>query len=126
MNLDELVNKITSEGCFPIPVKRISVKDTDRDLIFTGDLEGFLKAAKAMKAEVIFVASATFDEDEFIYEFDEDDEDESEGRENEGNGMFSNPQPNKACTRRWGVWRDSKPFSTPQHFSGWTASPSPP
>ena len=25
--------------------------------------------------------------------------------------------PNKACTRRWGVWRDSKHFSTPQHFS---------
>ena len=24
--------------------------------------------------------------------------------------------PNKACTRRWGFWRDSKQFSTPQHF----------
>ncbi len=33
---------------------------------------------------------------------------------------------NKACTRRWGVWRDSKHFSTPQHFFSWTASPSPP
>jgi len=35
-------------------------------------------------------------------------------------------QANKACTRRWGFWRDSKPFSTPYHFSSWTASPSPP
>ncbi len=33
---------------------------------------------------------------------------------------------NKACTRRWGFWRDTKHFSTPQHFSSWTASPSPP
>jgi len=34
--------------------------------------------------------------------------------------------PNKACTRRWGVWRDSKPFSTPQHFPSRTASRRPP
>jgi hypothetical protein len=33
---------------------------------------------------------------------------------------------NKACTRHWGVWRDSKHFSTPQHFSSWTASRRPP
>lgn len=89
MNLDELVNKIVSEGCFPIRVKRISIKDTDRDLVFVGDLDGFLKAAKAMKAEVVFVASAVFDEDEFKYEFDEDDEDyeddedDSESSDNE-------------------------------------------
>jgi hypothetical protein len=34
--------------------------------------------------------------------------------------------PNKACTRRWGFWRDSKPFSTPQHFPSRTASRRPP
>ena len=34
--------------------------------------------------------------------------------------------PNKACTRRWGVWRDSKPFSTPQHFPSRTAFRRPP
>lgn len=86
MNIDELVNKIVSEGCFPIRVESISVKDTDRNLIFAGDLDGFLKAAKAMKADVIFITSTAFDEDEFIYEFDElneDDEDESEGLEDE-------------------------------------------
>jgi hypothetical protein len=88
MNLDELINKIVSEGCFPIRVKKISVKDTDRDLVFVGDLDGFLKAAKAMKTEVIFVASVVFDEDEFKYEFDEDyddddDDDDTVIRENE-------------------------------------------
>jgi len=36
-----------------------------------------------------------------------------------------NKTPNKACTRRWGVWRNLKHFSTPYHFSSWTASPSP-
>ncbi len=86
MNIDELVNKIVSEGCFPIRVESVSVKDTNRNLIFAGDLDEFLKAAKAMKADVIFVASTAFDEDEFTYEFDEldeDDEDESEGVEDE-------------------------------------------
>jgi hypothetical protein len=34
--------------------------------------------------------------------------------------------PNKACTRRWGFWRDSKHFSTPQHFSSRTAFRRPP
>jgi hypothetical protein len=33
---------------------------------------------------------------------------------------------NKACTRRWGFWRDSKPFSTPQHFPSRTAFRRPP
>ena len=28
----------------------------------------------------------------------------------------SRKPPNKACTRRWGFWRDSKHFSTPQPF----------
>ncbi len=39
---------------------------------------------------------------------------------------LQNTWANKACTRRWGVWRDSKQFSTPQHFPSRTASPSPP
>ena len=34
--------------------------------------------------------------------------------------------PNKACTWRWGFCAHPKQFSTPYHFSGWTASPSPP
>jgi hypothetical protein len=34
--------------------------------------------------------------------------------------------PNKACTRRWGFWRDSKPFSTPYPFSSRTAFRRPP
>jgi hypothetical protein len=34
--------------------------------------------------------------------------------------------PNKACTRRWGFWRDSKHFSTPQHFPSRTAFRRPP
>jgi hypothetical protein len=29
------------------------------------------------------------------------------------------------CTRRWGFWRDSKPFSTPQHFSQLDGVPPP-
>jgi hypothetical protein len=39
--------------------------------------------------------------------------------------LLNQARANKACTRRWGVWRDSKHFSTPYHFSSWTASPSP-
>ena len=82
MNIDELVNKIASEGCFPIRVEDISVKDTNRNLIFAGNLDGFLKAAKAMEVDVIFVANTVFDEDEFTYEYDELDEDEGEDIEN--------------------------------------------
>jgi hypothetical protein len=33
---------------------------------------------------------------------------------------------NKACTRRWGFWRDFKHFSTPQHFPRRTAFRLPP
>jgi len=40
--------------------------------------------------------------------------------------LISKTQANKACTRRWGFWRDSKPFSTPQHFSSRTAFRRPP
>jgi hypothetical protein len=33
---------------------------------------------------------------------------------------------NKACTRRWGFWRNPKQFFTPQHFPSRTAFRRPP
>ena len=72
MNIDELTNKIVSEGFIPIRVKPFA---TERDFEFVGDLDGFLKAAKAMKTEVVFIAGTVFYEFEFQYEFDEDYED---------------------------------------------------
>jgi hypothetical protein len=40
--------------------------------------------------------------------------------------LFPWKRANKACTWRWGFCGNLKQFSTPFHFSGWTASPSPP
>ena len=87
MNLDELINKLKLESFFPIRVEGNALKGKAGELVFIGDLEDFLKAAKVLKTEVVFVMNTTFDEDNFKYEvYDEDDDEEEDdnlSRDNE-------------------------------------------
>ena len=86
MNLDNLIKKLVSESFFPIRVEGSAFKSKDSGFVFVGDLDEFLKAAKALKAEIVLVVNAVLSEDDFKYEFDEENgdyDDESDGGESE-------------------------------------------
>ncbi len=83
MNLDELINKLESEGFFPIRVEGNALKSKEGELVLIGSLEDFLKAAKALKAEAVFVVNTMLHEDDFKYESDgEDDVDDDDDDHN--------------------------------------------
>ena len=81
MTLDTITTKLVSEGFFPIRVEGSTNRDNSRGLIFVGDLDEFVRAAKALKAEVIFVTSRVLDEADFKYEADEDDQEDDDSSE---------------------------------------------
>jgi hypothetical protein len=81
MTLDAITAKLNSEGFFPIRVEGDPDKDEGRGLVFVGDLDEFIRAAKALKVEVIFAVNRVLDHSDFQYEAEEvahEDDDSSE------------------------------------------------
>lgn len=74
MITSELMQRIKSAGLFPIPVERGNDRDETSDLMFSGTLEDFFEAAKALGATVIFLLVSKLDEVDFHYGSDYDDE----------------------------------------------------
>jgi len=84
MHLDELLNKLESEGFFLIRVEGNALQSKEGELVFIGSLEDFLKASKALKAEAVFVINTMLHEDDFKYEADDEyDEDNNLSGDNQ-------------------------------------------
>jgi hypothetical protein len=83
MTREELFPIIQAAGMIPVPVSREG--DVDEVLnYFEGQLDGFLKAAKAIGSTAVFVMEDPLDEDHFYYRFeDEPDQEEEEDAEEE-------------------------------------------
>lgn len=74
MAFEEITNKLTSAGFFPIQVEASINIDDSNGRVFIGDLDGFIKAAKALKAEVIFVSKGVLEAEDFKYDVSENEE----------------------------------------------------
>jgi hypothetical protein len=79
MTTSELAQQIKSAGFFPIHVKWNPARDEDSELQFSGSLEEFFQAAKALEIKSIFFFAWKLDEEDFLYDSDcEDDSDPSD------------------------------------------------
>ncbi len=67
MTLEELKNAVQSEGLFPIHVAANVDMEEYQEQRFIGSLDEFIRAAKALKADVVFVSNWTLEESEFTY-----------------------------------------------------------
>lgn len=63
MTYEEVVSQIEGANLYPIRVEEI--EDSHTDLEFAGDLHNFLSAAKALRAEVIFLSVMSLSESTF-------------------------------------------------------------
>jgi hypothetical protein len=75
MTLDELMQKLASADLYPIPVEGDGDHDLGRGLfghsrgwVFRGDLDGFIKAAKALDCRCVSVVTRTLEESDFVYQ----------------------------------------------------------
>jgi len=66
INIDELINKLESDGFIPIRV--IYQKSPRIDVLTRGDLDYFLKSVKSLGEKAVFISEYIFDESYFIYE----------------------------------------------------------
>jgi hypothetical protein len=85
MTSSELKERIKSACLYPIPVEAHNERGQIPELIFSGSVDQFLEAAKALGASVIFLFTSQLDEEDFYYESDlgddyefEDDADDDE------------------------------------------------
>jgi hypothetical protein len=78
MTSSELMQRIKSAGLYPIPVEGSSDRDVTPDLMFSGSLEDFFEASKALGATVMFLFISKLDEEDFRYDSDYDGEDEGD------------------------------------------------
>lgn len=88
MHLNELIKKLTSEGFFPIRVEGNGLKINDEELVFIGELEDFLKAAKVLKTEAVFVVNTTLRESDFEYEADREEDDRDDNLSNDNEAVY--------------------------------------
>ncbi|MDP3091635.1 MAG: hypothetical protein Q8N04_13220 [Nitrospira sp.] len=70
MLTSELTQRIKSAGFYPIPVERGASRDESTDLVFSGSLEEFFEAAKALGATVMFFFVSKLGEEDFNYDVD--------------------------------------------------------
>jgi len=75
MITSELMERIKSANLYPIPVEGGTVRDETPGLMFSGSLEDFFEAAKALEATVIFLFVSKLEEQDFQYNSDYNDED---------------------------------------------------
>lgn len=83
MITSELMQRIKSAGLYPIPVEGRTTRDETPDLIFSGSLEDYFAAAKALGATVMFLSVAKLDEEDFRYDSEDNDEDSVAGSDDE-------------------------------------------
>lgn len=83
MITSELIQRIKSAGLYPIPVEGGATRDEPTDLMFSGSLEEFLEAAKALGATVIFFSVSKLGEEDFNYDLDYDYKDGGEDLDEE-------------------------------------------
>ena len=72
MITSELIQRIKSAGLYPIPVEGGATRDEPTDLMFSGSLEEFFEAAKALGVTVIFFFVSKLGEEDFNYDLDYD------------------------------------------------------
>lgn len=72
MNTSELLEKITSNGLFPIRVEGGTEKEESEGMAFIGDFDEFVKAAKVLNAKAVLVFTRILQESDFMYEAEED------------------------------------------------------
>jgi hypothetical protein len=82
MTTSELMQRIKSAGFYPIPVEGSSDRDVSPDLMFSGSLEDFFEATKALGTTVMFLFISKLDEEDFHYDSDYDSEDEIDESDN--------------------------------------------
>lgn len=80
MALNDLSTKLETEGLFVIQTEGSTDKDDSRGLVFVGDLDKFINAAKALKSDIIFITTRLLDHEDFLYEVEEDYEDDDNGK----------------------------------------------
>lgn len=83
MLTSELTQRIKSAGFYPIPIVRGASRDESTDLVFSGSLEEFFEAAKALGATVMFFFVSKLGEEDFNYDLDYDYKDGGEGLDEE-------------------------------------------
>lgn len=71
MNLSELKEKLKSVNLHPIPVEDGASPDDAKGLTFSGSLDEFLDAVRALGVSAVFIATDELEEDSFIYEIGE-------------------------------------------------------
>ena len=90
MNLDEIKRKLIAEGLFPIHVEGSPLKDEEEKngFVFIGDLDEFIEATKALKAEALFIVNGVFDNDFFEYEPESESDYEQDDDENHDKPIY--------------------------------------
>jgi|CXWL01.1.fsa_nt_gi hypothetical protein len=83
MLTSELTQRIKSAGFYPIPVEGCTSRDESTDLVFSGSLEEFFEAAKALGATVMFFFVLKLGEEDFNYDLDYDYKDSGEDLDEE-------------------------------------------
>lgn len=68
MTTEQLISNLITAGLFPICVEEFSTKEGTDWLTFVGNLDDFVKAAKAMETSVVFVATHQLKEEDFKHE----------------------------------------------------------
>lgn len=82
MPLHTLLQKLTDVGFFPIRIEGSTDKSDSNGLVFLGDLDEFIKTAKFLKAEFIFVVNTTLSKSDFEYETNGEDVGQGDEDEN--------------------------------------------
>lgn len=93
MTVEQLTDQLIAAGLFPIRIEEFSIKGETDGLTFVGGLDEFVKAAKAMGANIVFIASNTLKEDDFWRDVDlsDDFEDDEVSADNEEMGKVYLP-----------------------------------
>jgi hypothetical protein len=68
MTLQELMQSLTSAELYPVRVEGDAEHDNFGGLVFLGDLDAFIKAAKALSARCVFVTTQTLEESDFLFQ----------------------------------------------------------
>lgn len=84
MKIEDLMKTLEANNLFPVRVEGIADKGDSHSMVMIGDLEYFIKSAKALDEKVVFITERIFEESDFTYEvnaFDDNDDDFTEEAE---------------------------------------------